>query len=297
MERSTIRTLLLVVGSAIGGIVIFVAAIAAYVVYKVSYEGFPEVLFPSRSRERREVVAAPPPLRAQFLGTQGSVSGDFPTDRHAVLAAGPGAIGGKVVASGKPVQGLRLRLALNGSVMSEWVVTDAAGRYTIPVPYGRYRVDGYELDHRVVNAVLPGKADSPSNYQYHSGQFIEISKGKDGQGPDFEYVDPVVKKGPQGEVSLSKPVVLEWEPYPGAVAYNVQIIEAREPRDYSSRQELFGWPSRPSVSGTTLDLSRQGVKLKKGYFYFFEITAIDAAGRSLADSAGKQMYPDFSTSD
>ena len=298
MERATVKTILLVVGSAIGGILVFIAAIAVYVGYKFSEFNSPHgVSFPSRPRSSEEVVSVPPEIKERFLGTQGSYSGNFPHDRNKVLATGPGRITGTVTSGGKPVQGLRLRLALNDGVMSEWAATDPAGRYAVSVPYGKYRIDGYQLDYAVVDALLGGKTDSPHNSQYRSDDIITVAGGKLGRGPDFEYVDPVRKKGPQGEVPLSKPVVLEWEAYPNAATYQVQLTEAQDPRDYATRRQVFECCSRPSVSGTSFNLSERGVKVKKGYSYFFDISAIDVRGKALADSSGKQLRPDFVVTD
>jgi len=53
--------------------------------------------------------------------------------------------------------GFAVALALNDGVMSEWATTDASGKYAIGVPYGKYRIDGYELDYTVVHALLGGK--------------------------------------------------------------------------------------------------------------------------------------------
>jgi len=298
MERTTVKTVLLIIGSAIGGILLFIAAIVGYMSYKFYEHGvLPGMSFPRGPREDKEIVTVPPEIKERFLGTQGSYSGNFPHDRNKVLATGPGKITGAVTSGGKPVQGLRLRLALNGSVMSEWATTDAGGRYAVSLPYGKYRIDGYNLDYSIVDAVLSGKTDSPNNHQYRSDDIIVVADGKIGRGPDFEYVDPVRKKGPQGEVSLSKPVVLEWEAYPNATTYRVQITEAQDPRDYTSRKQLFECCRGPGVSGTSFDLSERGVKLKKRYSYFIDITALDAGGKMLADSAGKQMKPDFVVTD
>jgi hypothetical protein len=298
MERSTVRTVLLVIGSAIGGILVFIGAVAGYAVYWLSERGaLPGTYYLGKGQESKEIVATPPEIKERFLGTQGSYSGNFPHDRNRVLATGPGRIIGTVTSSGKPARGLRLRLALNEGVMSEWAATDSAGRYAISVPYGKYRIDGYELDYSVVDAVLSGKTDSPQNSPPVSNEIITLADGKVGRGLDLEYVDPVKKKGPHGEVSLSKPVVLEWEAYPGAAQYEIQVTEARDPRDYSSRRQLFECCSRPKVSGTSFNLSERGVALKKGHTYFVDITAIDGRGKSLADSAGRQMNPDFSTID
>ncbi len=78
MERATVKTILLVIGSAIGGILVFIAAIVGYLTYRFSEHALPEVSFSGRPREPRETVSVPPEIKERFLGTQGSYSGNFP---------------------------------------------------------------------------------------------------------------------------------------------------------------------------------------------------------------------------
>ncbi len=300
MERTTVKTVLLVIGSAIGGILVFVAAIVGYFTYKFSgHNPELEVSLPSWRREPRETVLVPPEIKERFLGTQGRFFGGFSHERDdKVLATGPGTIAGSVTSGGMPLEGLRLRLGLNGSVMSGWVTTDAAGKYVIGVPYGKYRVDGYQLDYSVVDRLLGGQVDAPQNYDaYGSNAIIEIAQGQPGKGPDFAYVDPVRKKSPKGKVSLSGPVVLEWEAYPGAEGYQVQLVEQKDERDFASQKRLIDWSKLPTVSGTSLNLTERGIRLKKGYSYTVEIHALDARQRSISTSADFRGAADFVTTD
>lgn len=295
MERATVKTILLVIGSAIGGVLLFIVAIVGYFNYKFSgHNAEREVSFPSWQREPRETVSVPPEIKERFLGTQGSFSGGFSLQPEKILATGPGTIAGSVASGGKPLEGLRLRLGLNGSVMSEWTTTDAAGRYAIGVPYGKYRVDGYQLHYSVVNGVLGGKVDAPQNaYAYGSNAIIEVAQSQPAKGPDFAYVDPVRKKGPKDKVSLSKPVVLEWEAYPGAEGYRVQLLEQKDERDFANQKRLIDWSKLPVVSATSLDLSEQGIQLKKGYYYTVEIDALAARMRPISSSADFRAGADF----
>jgi len=300
MERTTIKTILLVIGSAIGGILVFIAAISGYVSYKFyGHDTLPEGSLPSWPREPRETVSVPPEIKERFLGTQGRFFGGFSKERgNKVLASGPGTLAGFVTSGGIPIEGLRLRLGLNESVMSGWTTTDAAGKYAISVPYGKYRVDGYQLDYSIVDRLLGGKVDSPQNYNaYGSNAIIEVAQGQPGKGPDFAYVDPVRKKGPKGKVSLSVPVVLEWEAYPGAEGYLVQLVEQKDERDFASQKRLIDWSKLPTVSGTSLNLSERGIQLKKGYSYTVEIHALDARWRSISTSADFRGAADFVTTD
>ena len=56
--------------------------------------------------------------------------------------------------------------------MGRRAMTDAGGRYAVSLPYGKYRIDGYNLDYSIVDAVLSGKTDSPQNNQYRSDDII-----------------------------------------------------------------------------------------------------------------------------
>jgi len=241
-------------------------------------------------------VSVPPPIRERFLGSSGSSRG-FPPDRSRVLATGPGTIAARVTAGGKPVQGLRVRLALNGSVMSDWAETDASGRYAVRVPYGKYRVDGYELDFKILDDLLSGMTDSPRNQPTGSDDIMTVAEGKPGRGVNLEYVAPVRITSPFGEVSLAKPVVIEWEAYPGAAQYEIQLTEARDAGDYTSRHQLFPCCSIPRASGTSFNLAERGVVLKKGYVYYVDITALDARGNRVASAGRMQSRPNFSVAD
>jgi hypothetical protein len=244
------------------------------------------------------MVSVPPEIKERFLGTSGVTWSSSPYHRENILASGPGEIIGSVISSGKPVAGLRVRLALNGSVMSQWAATDAAGKYAIAVPYGKYRIDGYELDYAMLDALLGGKTDAPQNNQIHgSDDIITVAKGKAGRAFNLGYVDPVRKKGPKGKVPLSKPVVLEWEAYPAATAYRIQLTEMKDPQDFNSQRQVFDWRDRPTVSGTSLNLTERGVKLKKGYVYTVGIEALDVNGRMLADAPDRHLTPDFVATD
>jgi hypothetical protein len=278
------RTFLLMLGSAVGGAVIFAAALYGYFWYQWSkFESGAEVSFPSRSE--KTVSVAPPIVETErFHGSTGVYMGDFsPRASQTVLAAGPGRLVGSVTSGGKPLAGLRLRLALNGAVMSQWATSGADGKYEVAVPYATYRVDGYELDSSVVHKVLSGKIEGPRHHA-HPQQSVVVAEGKPAQGIDFAFVDPVRKKGPRGDVSAAQPVVFAWEPYPGASAYRIQVIEQKDPADYESHQRVFGWREQPVTEATSMNLAEQGVALKKGYYYTVEVQALDGNKRMLSQS-------------
>lgn len=291
------KTFLLMLASAFCGALLFVAAVYGYFQWQYSrVEPGTSVRFPPRNEK---IVDAAPPIveEKRFYGTHASTIGHFPQDaRETVLAAGPGKIVGSVTSVGRPVQGLRLRLALNGAVMSQWATSGADGRYAVALPYGKYRVDGYELDSSAANSVLAGKTDGPRQPPFH-GDVISVEAGKSGQGLDLAYVDPVRKLGPSSEVSLGEPVILSWEPYPGAIAYRLQLIEQRDRDDYETERRVFEWRERPIISGTSANLAEYKVALKKGHYYTFEVEALGERNRTLSRSARHFGRTDFRVGD
>lgn len=287
---STLRTVLLVIGSAIGGIILFVAAAGAYLYYK--FFSFappaPGDIFP-----RANIITTPPPIKndERFLGTHGVSSNGFDYDRNSVLAAGPGKLVGRITASGQPAQGLKLRLALNGKVYSQWGTSGADGRYEISVPYGKYRIDGYTLDSSSAHNALAGKVDSPRNP--HDSPVFTVAEGRDGKALDLDFLEPVRKIAPQGEVSVAQPLIVSWEPYPGASQYRIQLVEQPDSRSPMGQKYLLEWSNQPKTAATSINLSEHGIKLKKGYHYTFNVAALDDTGREVSNSPMAWRHPDF----
>lgn len=267
------RTFLLMLASAFCGALFVVVGAYAYFVWQVRQaEEGREVRFPPRNAT---VITEVPAIVAaeRFHGTHGSYAGEFPhRARDTILAAGPGRIVGSVLSDGKPLAGLRIRLALNGAAMSQWATSGADGRYEVAVPFGQYRVDGYDLQSTNANEVLAGKIDGPirAGHQIHT----TVSRERPGEGVDLSYVDPVRKTGPAGDFRQGQPIVARWEPYPGAKAYRLQLVEQKHPRDYRSSRHVFEWRRRPRVEGTTFDLATHKGALKTGHVYTVEIEAI-----------------------
>jgi hypothetical protein len=290
--RPGVKIFLLMLGSAVFGALMVVAAFYGYLYWQFSQSTGGEVRIPPR--HEKTVSAAPPIVdRERFYGSQAMMSGEFaPSMRQTVLAGGPGAIAGSVVSGGKPLQGLKLRLALNGAVMSQWATTGADGRYSVMLPHGKYRVDGYELDSSSAQSVLAGKTDGPRQ-NLHGREAIDVAEGKPGQGIDFAFVDPVKKLGPTGDIKLGQPVIVSWKAYPGASAYRVQLVERKEPRDFESHRQVFEWRERPTVAGTSVNLADYSAVLKKDHHYSVEIEALDEQKRAMAQTARSVDRMDF----
>lgn len=238
-------------------------------------------------------IDAPPSITNadRFLGVSGSYGNGFKHGANPVLAAGPGRIIGRVRVNGKPLKGLKLRLALNGSAKSQWAVSGPDGRYEIAVPYGEYRIDGYILDTGSADSVLAGKIGYPRN-PYSSGT-SEIAEGAPGDGLTLDFVDPVVLDLPKRKFSAGENVVIRWESYPGATEYTVQLWEQASADNYAERKLVFPWSERPVVHEPTVNLADYGVDLKAGHYYSVDVMAQTGAWQPLSQTPRRFREYDF----
>ena len=287
MKNQTLKLTLIVIGSAIAGILLFIAVLGTIAYFK----------FSNYFSEPYEQISTPPEIstKPKFLGTPGVYMSGFDYDTKKVLTSGKAKLIGNITSNGNPVNGLKIRLALNGSIYSKWGITDSNGKYEISVPVGSYKVDGYKLDYENANEILEGKTDYP--YNPHSTEIIKLEADQKCRVIDLKYVDPVVNISPKGEFSLSKPVNITWDPYLNASYYKVQIVEQKDPRDYRSHTRLFKWDERPIVKEPFLHLYENEINLKKDYFYSIEITALDNDMRMLSKSSSSFDSPNFKVID
>lgn len=230
-------------------------------------------------------VSSAPSLEseARFLGSTGRHDANFIGSRADTLAGGPGKIVGKATADGEVVANLKLRLALNGSVYSQWTTTDPNGRYELSVPTGTYRIDGYQLDLASANAALSGKITHPQ-CALASGKF-EVTESHPGRGLDLKFTNPVIKKTSKTIFSAAEDVVLAWEAFPGADKYSVQIYEKSEPHSFGLGQPLFPWRNPREVSEPKINVKNNGIKLKSGHYYILKVYAEDSNGWNISETA------------
>lgn len=243
---------------------------------------------PSLTGQTTENVTnqAPPIVeRPEFLGSGGRYTGDFQTHRTTTLVGGDATIQGDVSADGKPAKGLRVRLALNGSVLSQWGEVDEHGRYRISVPAGSYRVDGFELDSDSANKALANLIDSPRN-GFDQPTF-NLGTGGIGEVEALYYVKPVEVTAPIGGLKVTRDTVIRWQPYAGAVKYRIQIEEARTLDNLSNRNALFSWADRPVISATEFQLGEHAGWIQPGIQYTIHIQALTDDGREISESAIK----------
>lgn len=244
------------------------------------------------------IVSEAPAVRNsnRYLGSTGSYTGDFHNDENKVLSIGKGIISGVAQVNDKPLEGLKLRLALNGTVMSQWATTDSNGIYRISVPYGEYQIDGYEIDSSTADKVLPNKINHPRFCEF--GQRFEVKEGVDGEGIKLGFVDPIIKKLDKKKYLKNEKVIASWEPYPEAIEYKVQISEKPDAESLDSKYLFVGLGrEKPKVSEPQIDLSKYPVELKSGYFYIFDVEAINSRGSVISETTRKYSGYDFKIED
>lgn len=213
-----------------------------------------------------------------FLGRlkifSGGTDDDFSSKNSSkgLISGGPGLIVGQVFANNFPASGLKIKLTLNGGISTQWMTTNSEGAYELNLPYGEYRVDGYEIDKETADQVLAGMIDHPQLAPL-SGTIFDVRKGLNSRGPTFRFVSPIIKRVPKNVYRSGEQVQISWTAYPGAKLYTVQVYEKSKKQTGNSRRELFSRSARPSMTDTFINLNSHDVDLKPGYLYTVEIVA------------------------
>lgn len=285
MEISPTKLTLIVIASIIVGIAI--AIVGGFVWMYSMFDTGRSVSFGGDAK--RKVVASAPydAPAAGFLDTANMTWGDTPSHNLPELATGDARIVGTTKVDGRPLAGMRLRLNLNSKAISNWAVTDAAGRYEIPVPPGKYVVSGFEFDRGAANKLLPGKIIRPGCLPVRCGEdrpTFEALAAKPGTGLNFEFIDPVELLGPEGEVKIGSELMARWKPYPGAARYRIGLQETPPTMTGGTSNPAFDWRARPEVTGESLDLIKAGLVPKSGQDYSIKIEALDDKGTVISES-------------
>jgi len=267
LEISKSKLFFIIIGSAISGVIIF------FLVFWVI-----AFFISSNSKNNTATIELPPALEKssteKYLGTDQIISGKFDSLSEKELAVGPGMIVGKAIVDGQPCSGLKLRLALNGKVWSQWAVTDNRGKYKIKVPFGEYRVDGWYLDEQSSDKSIPGKIHHPSGIFTMFESFI-VDEQKLGKGPVFSFISPVRIIHPVGEVSFSEDLILEWEPYPNASYYKIQIRDYRDGHSFVGKRLYKASKNEPITRKTKVSFKEIGANLVTGHYYTVTIWALN----------------------
>ena len=279
MFRKFLNAIVIGVGFGIG------FAVVIGISLKIYTDEVLESQFSNPTLETSDVPEIKP--SAKFLDSTGRTSNGFKYRDSSILSAGPGKITGKVLANNKPLEGLQFRLALNGAAQSQYTITDEDGQYTVNVPYGTYRIDGYQLNMDTAHKVLTGYINEP--YMEHVSDKFEVDSNQVGRGITLEFVKAIKKDISEKVYSVSEPIILEWETYPGASHYSIQLFEKEDPYKMRGNRGIYSLQSLPTTRKPLVNINDYGKLLKPKYFYTVRITAFNSKGKILSYSP-KQYY-------
>ncbi|MBP7483483.1 MAG: carboxypeptidase regulatory-like domain-containing protein [Lacunisphaera sp.] len=296
MEISPAKLTLIVLASIIVGIAIAIVSFFAWMYMAVSSDTPATISIGGAAKEKTVASISLEQVEPGYLGTSNMTWGERPHLHDApVLAEGDARIVGTAIASGRPVSGLRLRLALNRKAKSAWAVTDKDGRYEILVPSGRYEVSGFEFDSFAADKVLAGMIMHPSRMHFGMRDVaaMDVAPDRPGKGIEFLFTPPVVVTDPVGEVASGTPVLLRWKPYPGATDYRVQLNETPGRNHVGSVEQVFPWEARPKVKSAPFDVAAAGGSLKPGHYYSIQIEALNEKGEVISENATNYRLGQF----
>ncbi|MEP7157352.1 MAG: carboxypeptidase-like regulatory domain-containing protein [Betaproteobacteria bacterium] len=285
MEISPAKLTLIVIASIIVGIAIVIVSGFVWM-FSMANTGS-SVVFGGDGKRKVVASAAYDGPEAVYLGTTNMSWGEKSSHNLPELATGEARIFGTTMADGKPLPGLRLRLALNSKAVSQWAVTDASGRYEISIPPGKYLVSGFEFDDQAANKLLPGKIMRPGCLPIRCREDqlpFEATAARPGAGLNFEFIDPVELLSPSGEIAIGSELIARWKAFPGAARYRVSLQETPPRMMGGTSKPVFDWRARPEVAGESLDLIKVGLVPKAGQDYSISIEALDEKGAVLSES-------------
>jgi hypothetical protein len=274
-----IKLLLIILSSAVSGIVLFLAAIYGYSYFKFkSYDDNQKISTPT--------VFGKENVKERYLGSVGVTAGRFDWKNQKNLAPGQGKIKGHILKHGSPCPGIKIQILFNENLISESAASDENGVYFINVPYGVYRIDGWKIDHETADKFLAGKILEPE-LQFISNT-ITVSENILAKGPSLNFIDPIKILKPLGIVTYTENVEIEWSKVEVANSYRVQIIDRGDNLRGSEYKPLFRtYNDWPSTSNTTIKTKEMGINLDPGHFYTLEVHALNNNNRSISESPNR----------
>ena len=226
----------------------------------------------------------------RYLGPAGVSSLEFASGGYEQLSAGSGRITGVATVNGMPVTGLKVRLYFLPNLMSSWITTDPNGHYRIDVPFGEYKIEGFELDMESANAKLPGKILHPQNA--FLSEAFEVSETVPGHGLNLAFVDAIEPDFPKRSFSSDdKEIVLSWKPIPGAYEYAVVLYESSD-SEYPSRGTMVAWSEFPLTLEPSANLL-EFYSLEESHEYAVYVAALNEEGRLISYSETRDRDFDF----
>ncbi|GAA4358435.1 hypothetical protein [Kangiella marina] len=226
----------------------------------------------------------------RFFGSSARYVYPFDSDEagDTSLPEGPGVLKGLVTTDGEGVSGVRIRLALNQFEYSPWAETSSEGVYEVKLPYGNYNINGYQLGRGNTHRVLSGAINKPGNF--FNSKVVQVEKGKPERGLDLAFVSTVKKVLKRKEFERSQDVILEWDKYPGAERYSIEILKNKRQNKIEFEKVLPTHDLDRNI--TNISLTDLDLNLEPGY-YVYNIKAFDASGQLISTSGQKYLGFDF----
>ncbi len=230
-------------------------------------------------------VPGPPPRPREYTVSGRALLGEKPLPGVEVLLAEREFRGGGMEALGQLGQ-VRHR-----------AVTDRRGAFRVPgVPAGEYRVVAvYPAQPEVAGGAPVVPVAAADTKDAIPEKLVLTDRALSLPPLRFE---AALRSRTFGEVdAVGAAVPLEWETYPGAAAYRVEVVPAHQTGAYQGRvppdrrQEFFRNPvlweaksSEPRAECPLLPLAPDVPQMAQMAQYEYRVTALDAGGRELARS-------------
>lgn len=276
---SKIKLALIILFSAVGGIVLFIAAIYGYSYFKFKSYDAPQKVGTPNIIQKEEV-------KERYLGSVGRTAGRFDWKNQKDLAPGEGKIKGHILKLGSPCPGIKIQILFNGNLASEFAASDENGEYIINVPYGDYRIDGWKIDHQTADKFVAGKILEPELHFISDN--IAVSENSIAKGPSLNFIDPIKILKPLDMVPYTESVEIEWSKVDAAKSYRIQIVDRGANLRGTEYKPLFQtYNDWPTTLNTTITTKEMGIALEPGHFYTLAVHALNENNRPISESPNR----------
>lgn len=276
---SKTKLILIILSSAIAGIVLFIAGIYGYSYFK--FKGYED-----HNKASTSPVIKKEEVKERYLGSVGRTAGRFDWKNQKDLAPGEGKIKGHILKHGSPCPGIKIQILFDGNLASEFAASDENGEYIIKVPYGEYRIDGWKIDHQTADKFVAGKILEPE--LHFISDTITVSENSIAKGPSLNFIDPIKILTPLGIIPYSKNVEIEWSKVNGTKQYRIQIIDRGANIRGTDYRPLFQtYDDRPTTKNSAISTKDMGINLEPGHFYTLEIQALNDINRPISESPNR----------
>ena len=230
-----------------------------------------------------------------YLGGSPSRSDNLPGP-----PTGEGALRGKITFEGKPAEGVKLSVVLNGKYNAKDIVTDEAGIFSLNLPPGEWTVNAIQTEAWSNNprgddsysiyyggeAKLTSEEYNPYNYFKNKGYPVRIKKDSDKIhidltiSKDLELIWPDPKRQQQKAITDD---VIAWKEYPDATQYYLEISKITREGRTTRFQKVTSRHLAKSTSLPLSDLKHVKTQAKEDLEYGATIYAFDKNGKLIAE--------------